>query len=75
MITDLQAIELNKDMRLCSFDIENMYTNIPEVDIMNIVNSIIEKNHKIDRNAQKINNAHVGNSARTKLFPSRPRIL
>jgi hypothetical protein len=25
LMTDLQATELNKDMRLCSFDTENMY--------------------------------------------------
>jgi sugar (pentulose or hexulose) kinase len=37
LMTDLQAIQLNKDTRLCSFDIENMYTNIPEVSIINII--------------------------------------
>jgi hypothetical protein len=52
-MTDLQGIELNKDMRLCSFDIENIYTNIPKGEIINIVNSITENNYKIDESAQK----------------------
>jgi hypothetical protein len=30
-----------------------MYTNIPIVEIINIVNSITENNHEIDRKAQK----------------------
>jgi hypothetical protein len=30
LITDLHSIEIDKYMRICSFDIENMYTNIPE---------------------------------------------
>jgi hypothetical protein len=48
-MTDLQAIELNKYMRICSFDIENMYTNIPKVDIVNITNDILEKTKKFTR--------------------------
>jgi hypothetical protein len=50
---DLQAIELNKYMRLCSFDVENMYTNIPKIDIINIINTIIENNQEIGSNIQK----------------------
>jgi hypothetical protein len=52
-MADLQAIELNKNMRLCSFDIENMYTNIPKIGIINIINIILENNLEIDRNIQK----------------------
>jgi hypothetical protein len=42
LITDLQDIEINNNIKLCSFDIENMYTNIPKNDIINIVNTILE---------------------------------
>jgi hypothetical protein len=30
LITDLKTITINKGMRISSFDIENMYTNIPK---------------------------------------------
>jgi hypothetical protein len=33
LMTDLKTIELNKDTRLCSFDITNMYTNIPKTEL------------------------------------------
>jgi hypothetical protein len=32
LMTELQAIKNNKDMRLCSFDIENMYMNVPKTE-------------------------------------------
>jgi hypothetical protein len=37
LTTDLQSIEINEDMRICSFDIQNMYTNIPKVEVLNII--------------------------------------
>jgi hypothetical protein len=40
-------------MRICSLDIENMYTNIPKIDIINIINNILENNEEIYRNIQK----------------------
>jgi hypothetical protein len=49
LITELQAIELNKDMRLCSFDIENMYTIISKVGIINIITTITKNNVGIDK--------------------------
>jgi hypothetical protein len=52
-MTELQDIELNKDMQLCSFDIENMYTNIPKEDIKNIVYNISKNNYEIEENTQK----------------------
>jgi hypothetical protein len=42
LMTNLQVIEINKNMKFCSFDIENMYTNIPKIGIMNTVNTILE---------------------------------
>jgi hypothetical protein len=52
LMTDLQVIELNKDMRLCSFDIENMFTNIPKIGIINTINTILE-NLGTETNIQK----------------------
>jgi hypothetical protein len=39
---DLKTIELNRDTKICSFDIENMYTNIPRKEILNITNNVLE---------------------------------
>jgi hypothetical protein len=44
LIADLKTIEINNDTRICSFDIENMYTNIPKREIINISNNILENN-------------------------------
>jgi hypothetical protein len=74
LMTDPQTTELNKDMRLCSFDIENMYTNIPKIDIINIINTIIKTTKKLIKYPKR-NNTHIKNSTGTKLFPSRPGIL
>jgi hypothetical protein len=53
LIADLQAIEINKEMRLCSFDIENMYTNIPKNSSINIINNTLENNKETEKNIQK----------------------
>jgi hypothetical protein len=47
-MTDLQTTELNRDMKICSFDIENMYTNIPKRYTINIINNIPESNPEIN---------------------------
>jgi hypothetical protein len=36
--------------RICSFDIENMYRNIPKIDIINVINNILENNTEIHLN-------------------------
>jgi hypothetical protein len=43
----LNRIEVNKDIQMCSFDIQNIYTNIPINELLNIVENIIDKNHNI----------------------------
>jgi hypothetical protein len=52
-MTDLQTIELNDNMRLCSFDIENMYTNIPKTNVINIISNIINEDKDINKNYQQ----------------------
>jgi hypothetical protein len=47
LMTHLQTIELNRDMRICSFDIEYMYNNIPKRDTINIINNIVGSNPEI----------------------------
>jgi hypothetical protein len=43
----LKLLKINENTRLCSFDIENMYTNIPVQEVQHIVGNIIDKNYHI----------------------------
>jgi hypothetical protein len=52
LMADLQIIELNDNMRLCSFDVENMYTNIPKTEIINIISNIINEDKDINKDYQ-----------------------
>jgi hypothetical protein len=40
-------------MRICFFDIVNIYNNTPKIDIINITINVLENNHEIDKNNQK----------------------
>jgi hypothetical protein len=53
LITELKTIEISKDTRICSFDIENMYTNIPKTEATNIIANILKINSTIKENSQK----------------------
>jgi hypothetical protein len=44
LMTETKTIELNKDTRLCSFDITNMYKNIPKIEVIIIIKKILENN-------------------------------
>jgi hypothetical protein len=68
LMTDLKTIELNKDTRLCSFDITNMYTNMPKIGVINIIKKILENNNEIEEYTER-NNTHIRNTNRTKLLP------
>jgi hypothetical protein len=59
-----KPIELNSDTRICSLDIENMYTNIPRKEVINITNNVLESNVEIE-----INSIYYGNNNETKLLP------
>jgi hypothetical protein len=52
-MTELKTIELNKDTKLCSFDITNMYTNIPKIGVINTIKKILGNNNEIEKNIQK----------------------
>jgi hypothetical protein len=40
LIEELKQINLNPNSRLCSFDTDNMYPNIPKLQVMDIINNI-----------------------------------
>jgi hypothetical protein len=52
-MTELKTTEPNSDTRMCSFNIGNMYKNIPRKDITHIINNILDNNNKIQVNNQK----------------------
>jgi hypothetical protein len=53
----LQLIEIDDNTKICSFDIENMYTNIPTNELPNIIGNILNKNHIIPHESKiEINN-------------------
>jgi hypothetical protein len=43
LINELNNININQNTRMCSFDITNMYTNIPLNAIRNIIRSTLSK--------------------------------
>jgi hypothetical protein len=47
IMTERNITELNRDKRICSFDIENKYTNIPWKDIINTINDVLDNNTEI----------------------------
>ena len=49
LVADLQEILYDQNLRLASFDITNMYTNIPTHDLATIIKEICKNNH-IDPN-------------------------
>jgi hypothetical protein len=53
LTTDLQSIEINEDVRICSFDIENIHTNIPKLEVINIIKNIMENDPEIKKDEQE----------------------
>jgi hypothetical protein len=53
LMKDLKTIIMDKNTTLCSFDTENMYTNVPKHDIINITKNILQNNHNTDINTRK----------------------
>jgi hypothetical protein len=52
LATDL-SMEISEDMRMCSFDIENMYTTIPISDVINIINNLLKITLKLSKLGRK----------------------
>jgi hypothetical protein len=56
-------------MRICSFDIENMYKNIPKREIINIIKNILQNNTEIQLNIRnEIIYIYIKNNSGTELF-------
>jgi hypothetical protein len=55
-------------MRICSFDIKNMCTNIPKIDTTSVIINILKINSGINESDPKRNNTHTKNSNEIKLF-------
>jgi hypothetical protein len=43
-LTELKTLDINQYSRMCSFDIKNMYTNIPTEPLINIIKETLRKN-------------------------------
>jgi hypothetical protein len=46
-------MEINEDMRMCSFNVENMYTNIPKSGVINVITNALLTNPEIEKINQK----------------------
>jgi hypothetical protein len=46
-------MEINEDVRMCSFDAENMYTNIPKSGFMHVITDALKTNPEIEEINQK----------------------
>jgi hypothetical protein len=42
LTTNLRSVEFDKDVRMCSFDTDNMYTNRPMVEFTNMIENTME---------------------------------
>jgi hypothetical protein len=70
LMEDLQCIDIDKNTRICSFDISSIYTNrpIPQEDVINI----IKNSTLID---EKIITANNQQYIEPKLFPTQTELL
>jgi hypothetical protein len=59
LMNDLIEITVNQNLRFVSFDIENMYTNIPTSDLIEIIKSLsIDQGHNSELTNELINITH-----------------
>jgi hypothetical protein len=66
LIHTLKNIEINENTKLCSFDIENMYTNILVTQVKNITKAILDNDYHTTKN-ENTNNP-IKHHPRTKLL-------
>jgi hypothetical protein len=50
----LKEIDIQTNPKLCSFDITDMYTNIPQIDLIQILNNTLEHNNTPDNKKEEI---------------------
>jgi ribosomal protein S25 len=51
---DLQKIDMQGNIKLCSFDITNMYTNIPQTELIQVINNALQNNSVHKEQKQEI---------------------
>jgi hypothetical protein len=54
LINNLKEMKIQNTTKLCSFDIKNMYTNIPKNTITNIINNTLINNNILDDQKTKL---------------------
>jgi hypothetical protein len=54
LINNLKEMKIQNNTKLCSFDIKNMYTNIPQNDLTNIINNTLINNNILDDQKNEI---------------------
>jgi hypothetical protein len=54
LITELKTIEISKDTRICSLNIQNMYINIPRTEVTNIIANILKMNSSINNSRKEV---------------------
>jgi hypothetical protein len=56
-------------MKLCLFDIENMYTNLPTMELKNIIKNILNNDHYTNKEEkEELLYIYIGYDSRTELF-------
>jgi hypothetical protein len=53
LIENLNKLEINENIKLCSFDISNMYTNIPLTETINIIQNILNNDQQTPLNIKQ----------------------
>jgi hypothetical protein len=54
LIRNLKEINLQTNTKICSFDIKNMHTNIPQNDLIDIINNVLTNNSTPDDQKREI---------------------
>jgi hypothetical protein len=44
LIKDLNKFNIHTDIRICSFDIKNMYSNVPKCELINLIANTANSN-------------------------------
>jgi hypothetical protein len=53
LVHNLRDIKYNENIKLCSIDIINMYTNISLADVRNIIKNILNNNNQIPKKKKR----------------------
>jgi hypothetical protein len=54
LIHNLKETHIQRNTKICSFDIKNMYTNIPQNDLIDIINNVLTNKNTSDDQKREI---------------------